>query len=228
MEKKKKQRAAAAAVTAAVSAGVLVGGLFSAPAELLHDGDASAQAAVTETAESRSETAEENRSVRARLREWVLRLPIGVRALVGVPLWCVGWAALQLFSALWAGVLSPMAGTLAGWLCLTAVLLAVFAAVMKAMFPDLSLRRILRRRNLLGIALAAGALLALNALAPLVWDGWNRYAPALRLTGAFLTALAAVWLAAAGELRRRARERTRTPSQEEIRRRAREIADSVR
>ena len=236
MEKKTKKRAAAAAVTAVASAGVLVGGLFATPADLLQNGDAPVRTSVTDVADNaggETAAAEKKREsgLRAKLRQAILRLPVGVRALVGVPLWCVGWIVLTGLGTLWSAVLSPVAGTLAGWLCLAAVLIGVFALTAKAMFPDLPMKKILCKRNVLGIVIGVCVLGLADTLLPHVWDGYERFADAVRLTGSFLTVLIAVWAMAAKELRRRRKAAGRScarDEQAEIRRKAMELADSIR
>ncbi|MCI2057456.1 MAG: hypothetical protein LKJ86_10020 [Oscillibacter sp.] len=238
MNKKAKKRAAAAAVTAVASASVLVGGLFPSPADLLNDGDASTQTAVTQSVEDDAgteevdeETQRRRGSVRARLRQWIRQLPVGVRAVVGVPLWCIGWVMLTGLSTLWSAVLSPVAGTLAGWACLAAVLVGVFALTAKAMFPDLPMKKILRKRNVLGIVAGVALLGIADTLLPYVWDGYEKAADAVRLTGSFVVVLVVVWVMAVGEVKSRRKAAAKTEKvdeQERIRRRARELADSVR
>jgi hypothetical protein len=233
VKKKVKRQVTAAAVTAAASASVLVGGLFAAPADLLADADSTQPAAVTELIDDDDDgcmESEEKRrgGVRARLRRWILSLPVAVRALAGVPLWCVGWVLLTGVSVLFPAIFTPAAGAVAGWLCLAAMLLAVYVLTAKAVFPQLPLKKILNRRSALGIAAATALLGIADAVAPTVWPEYARFESAVRLTGSFVIALTAIWLMTVRELRRRLRAEEAEPTQEEIQRRARELADSVK
>ena len=163
----KKKTAAAAAVTVAAAAGMVTGALFDTPADLMAE---TAPDAVTEQLadEDAGAPEEKRQSAAVRLRQWVLRLPAGVRMLVGVPLWALGWVLLTGLSALWAGV-GPIAAHGLRWLCLTLVVLMVFALSVKAAFPKLPVRRILRPRNVLFLLGAALLLAAADLALPMVW-----------------------------------------------------------
>ena len=123
LDKLKNKGTAATAATIA-AAGVLIGGAFEAPADILQNDDmAPAPAPIIEVLDAQAEpdggdgedeaVADEEEEkkrggVRAKTRELILRMPLAVRACVVVPLWCVGWAIISLASLLWAGVLSPI------------------------------------------------------------------------------------------------------------------------
>lgn len=228
VNKKTKKKAAAAAVTAVASASVLVGGLFSTPADLLGQPQTPAHTTVSVQDADGSSDQEGRRRSGSAIRQWILRLPVGVRALVGLPLWCVGWVILTGLGALWGSVLSPVAGTLAGWACLAALLIGVLALTAKAMFPDLPMKKILCKRNILGILAGVCAVGIFDTAAPYFWSGYEKFADAVRLTGSFLTVLIAVWALAVRERRRRKEAEPSPLSREEIQRRARKLADSVR
>lgn len=231
MEKITKKRAAAAVVTLAASAGIVVNGLFDTPGDLLQKENDTSRAAVTQVVGPDRADPEEisGQAEGHALRRALLRLPLAVRALVGVPLWVLGWGLLTLLSALWP-LCSPVIGAVLRWLAPAGVLLAVFAAAAKILFPDLPLRRILSKRSVLGILAGACGLGLLRLLLQTYGTGQERLAGPLQLTGAFLIVLAALWLFAVRELRRRAEaERTDAPlSRDEIHRRAVELADRLR
>lgn len=193
-EKRWKKRAAATAVAAAASAGVIMGGAFASPDELMRDDlyappatdtllTDDAAAGDDDGGDAAAAEEEERRSPRARVRSWVWRLPAGVRALVGVPLWCVGWLILSGASALWGALLSPVAGRVLGWLAAAALLLGAFALTGKAAFPDLPLKKILTRKNFLRIFLGVVVLAALDSALPLVWGTYDTVKDALRAVG---------------------------------------------
>ncbi len=220
-KKSLKRRTATAAVAAAASAGVVLGGLFESPEDLLNSGGEDAPEAVAaafhsaeaEAAEGESlddeavetDDEEERRrgGVRARARAWILRLPFGVRAAVGVPLWALGSGILWLLSALWGTVLSPAVRAFLPWLCLAAMLLGVFLLAAKTMFPDLPLRKILNRRSLLALLLGAAALWAADALIPLFEPGYRRVSDIVSAAAATLLLLGVTAAFAARERKRR-------------------------
>ena len=104
LDKLKNKGTVATAATIA-AAGVLIGGAFEAPADILkNDEMAPAPAPIVEVLDAQAEpddgdggdetVAEEEEKkktggVRAKTRELILHMPLAVRACVAVPLWCV-------------------------------------------------------------------------------------------------------------------------------------------
>ena len=162
LDKLKHKGTAATAATIA-AAGVLIGGAFEAPADILQNDDmAPAPAPIVEVLDARAEpdgddgedetVAEEEEDkkkggVRAKTRELILRMPLAVRACVAVPLWCVGWAIISLASLLWTGVLSPVGSEILKWVLIALMILAAVTLTVKTVFP----KTILNRRTLLWV-----------------------------------------------------------------------------
>ena len=71
------------------------------------------------------------------------------------------------------GGAAPVVERLVSWLCLSLVLLAVFAASVKAALPDLPLKEILRPRNVAFIAILALMLGLADMVLPTVWQGYD-------------------------------------------------------
>ena len=168
LDKMKNKGAATAAATVA-AAGVLIGGSFEAPADILKDNDSAlAPPPIVEMLNAEidpgdgdtgdddavAEEEEEEKKkggVRQKTREFVLRLPLAVRACVAVPLWCVGWALISAASLLWAGVLSPVGAAIARWLVIALMILAALTLTIKTVFPKTPLKKILNKYTLLGV-----------------------------------------------------------------------------
>ncbi len=169
----KRKKAAVAAVTTAAAAGMVTGALFDTPAELM---SAPEPDAVVEGLSDDGDGAgaeETRRSTPAsRVKNWIWSLPAAVRLLVGVPLWALGWVLLSALSLLWGGA-APVVERLLSWLCLSLVLLAVFAASVKAALPDLPLKKLLRPGNVAFILAAALALGLADLALPTVWRGYD-------------------------------------------------------
>ena len=174
----KKKAAAAAAVTVAAAAGMVTGAVFDSPADLMGEPAAIVSVQADED-DGGAALKERQKGPTARIREWVLSLPAAVRMLVGVPLWALGWVLLTGLSTLWASALTPLLSRVLGWLCLGLLLTAV-----KASFPDVPLRKILRPRNVLFL-LGMTAVLAVADLAlPTVWQGYDIYSRTVWRVGA--------------------------------------------
>ena len=168
LDKMKNKGAATAAATVA-AAGVLIGGSFEAPADILKDNDSAlAPPPIVETLNAEidpgdgdsgdedavAEEEEEEKKkggVRQKTRDFVLRLPLAVRACVAVPLWCVGWTLISAASLLWAGVLSPAGEAIAKWIVIALMILAALAVTVKTVFPKTPLKKIFNKRTLLWV-----------------------------------------------------------------------------
>ena len=232
---KRKDKAARAAAVTVAATGIVTGTLFDTPSELLPDltQDATVEEILDDGDDGSaiSQNEKKRSGVQQRMRTWVLSLPAAVRMLVVLPLWAVGWVIMSGVSALVGTVAAPMARIIS-WLCLSLILLAVFGFSVKAAFPKLPVRKILRPRNLLflsGVAL----LLGLADLAvPTVWTGYNAATQIVWRIGA--TCLLAV--ACGGALVHYGKqykeeipqlEAPRELTQEEIQETARRLADTV-
>ena len=168
LDKMKNKGAATAAATVA-AAGVLIGGSFEAPADILKDNDSAlAPPPIVETLNAEidpgdgdtgdedavAEEEEEEKKkggVRQKTRDFGLRLPLAVRACVAVPLWCVGWTLISAASLLWAGVLSPAGEAIAKWIVIALMILAALAVTVKTVFPKTPLKKIFNKRTLLWV-----------------------------------------------------------------------------
>ena len=191
-------KAAASAVVAVTAAGVLVGGAFSSPDDILDEGpgplvqtlntDAPAADDGGTAEEEEVGVEEERRGLRGGVRRLVRSAPLRVRALVFVPLWALGTGVMTLFSALWSALLSPVASAVLNWLIIAAIAVGVFALAAKTVFPDLPLKKILNKHSLLTIALLCLGFCLLDALLPVFWDSYETASRAFKLFGSFVAA----------------------------------------
>ena len=190
-------KAAATAVAAVTAAGVLVGGAFSSPDDVLDDGPGplvqtlgtdmpAADDGGGAAEEDSGETGETKRSLRGGVRSLVRAAPAGVRAVVFVPLWALGSGVIALASTLWTAVLSPVASALLGWLLIAAMAVGVFALAAKTVFPDLPLKKILNRHSILTIVLLCFGFGMLDAVLPVFWDRYATVSKLLKIFGSLI------------------------------------------
>ena len=221
-EHKRKRRVAAGAVALLASGGLIVGGLFNSPAALLDEqdmtppviladddgeddldgpgGEGDEDSADEEEEQETEEAAEEEGSG---LRRRIQQLPYAVRLLVILPLWCIGWLLLTGAAALWTAVLSPVLGKALGWLLLIGALLGALLLAGKTLFPDLPVKKILNRRNVLGVVVGSLLLGVLDLVLPLFWDGYVKIESIVRGSGILLIFGAVTLRFAARERKRR-------------------------
>ena len=200
-KKKKKagRKAAGAAVAFTAAVGVLFSSLFGTPNDLLADPSVTEPPAIVmdissdDEAEEEQETQEENTEKPgffARIRAYILRLPLFVRVAIGLPLWALGWLVTQAFAALWKLFLAPVAGHILTFLLTALVLLAVMTLLVKTVFPDLPLKEILSRPNILIVLIACAVFCVFNIVMGQQDDSFARWEPLIRFgEGAFILLL---------------------------------------
>ncbi len=183
MEKKNwKKKAAVGVICAATGAGVLVNGAIDTPNDLLQDDIA----AVTVEAQTDDDmtAADDDERKGSPLRRWLLSLPLGVRVLIGIPLWALGWGITELFALLGQAALTPLGHTILSWLLTAALAVGTFALTAKAIFPNIPLKKILRPRNILIVAGGVLLLGTVDTVLPLFWKDYPSIGRWVRLIGA--------------------------------------------
>lgn len=189
MDKSKKKKAAVSAVAAVTAAGVLVGGAFNSPAELLEDAPDALVQSVDMDMDSQTDAGDgvddgeedENKAKSgSALRRFILRAPMPLRAFVALPLWLIGTVLIQLGAALWAGVLSPVFAAVLNWAAVALMVLLVFLMAAKTIAPDLPIKKILNKKNLLGIFGLCFGFGLLDSLLPLFWEGYGQFSQIVR------------------------------------------------
>ena len=194
-----KKKAAAAAVATVISAsGVAVDATFDNPAEILQtasvepqvqsiDGDmATDEDAVQEDEEKQKTTA------KGTFKEWILGLPIMVRAVFVLPAWLIGTGIMAAGEFLFTA-LSPFAHWILSFLLLALVIAAAFTITAKAMFPDLPLRKILNKHSIKWIVIVSIVAFAADLMLGVLWVEYTRY-KTLVIAGLILLSLGSLML----------------------------------
>ena len=177
--KKLGKKAATIAIGIVAATALALGSLVDSPEELFQgapqaqvvmaadDADERAGAKATSAEPAQKET------LRDKLRRLFLSQPSIVRGVVLLPFWAVGKAMLALFSLL-LPVLTPLFQVLLGVLLNATLLFGLLALVLKLLFPNLRLRDLFTKRNIL--LLAAGSLL-LSVTDTVLRTYWEDYRP---------------------------------------------------
>lgn len=197
MKKTAKKAAVTTAVALLTAASVVTGSLFETPAALLPDDGAPSivynmntglDGADDDDAGLEADESEETRrrgGVRAVLRARILRLPLIVRLLVILPMWALGSVILAACGAAWT-LLQPVLGKVAGFALMLALLAGTFLLAAKAVFPDLPVKKIFSRRNLVALLLGAAGLGVVDAVLPAVWGEYEQMKDIVLSAGFFL------------------------------------------
>ena len=125
-----------------------------------------------EEEENGNQEEEDEKGIFAKMRKWILRLPAGVRALVVVPLWCAGFGLIQGFGVLWQAVSAPVAGMILKWVLTALLIVAVYAATVKSIFPHMPLKNILRPKNILYLLAGTAILAGVDRFLLLFWKDY--------------------------------------------------------
>lgn len=223
MDNKKKIAAAVAATIAA--SGAAVDASFDDPADLLQQ-DAAVEPHVQyvdlendqdQPSDDEKQKASES-SKGGPVRDWILGLPLGVRALFVLPFWFIGHLLIMGGSLLLTG-LSPILHWLLGLVIIAAVIAGAYTAAVKAIFPDIPIGRILNRQSIKWILIAAGAVWLADLLLGVFWAGYARF-KALILGLFTLIAIGSVVLWFVRRENRRRRKLAEEEAEEEARREA--------
>lgn len=192
MDKSQKKKAAVSAVAAVTAAGVLVGGAFTSPADLLDDApDALVQTldmdtdGQTDAGDDSGDGEEEESKARpaSAIRRMVQQAPMPVRALVALPLWLIGTLLIELGGAVWGAVLSPVFAAVLSWVAVAVMVMLVFLLAAKTIAPDLPIRKILNKRTVPGILILCLCIGALDTVLPLFVEGYDRFSQIVRAVG---------------------------------------------
>ena len=164
------QIAARSAVAITTAAALMTSGLFKDPAEIIKDEEIAGPPPIVETIdrapvddgsdEAMSEEEEEKKTPKDRLRDLLLRLPKAVRIILLLPLWCIGTALMTVLTPLFNAVLPPLLNIIWRWALIAAILIALTAAVCKLIFPDIPLKKVFSKKNILS-AVIYGALVGM-------------------------------------------------------------------
>ncbi len=166
-------------VSAAVAAGMLVNAASDDAAELLAVPDVSddGHVMVMASAELPDYTVyldeEEEFKGMDRVRAWILKQPLAVRALVLFPLWAVGEVAFAAVSALSVAAATAPGQLLIGLAAQLGILAAVFALGWKLIFPKTALKELLGKKRFPWLLLGAGLVAAADFAMGLYFEQWE-------------------------------------------------------
>ena len=181
--------------TVLLVASLLTGLAFSGPAEINEDQANSQlrQAPIVmeiddymNTSVDDDDDADEQKNAKVgvvqKFKQAVLNLPASVRLLIITPLWAIGTAIMTAVSFLWNVIFSsPLGAFIASFAIGYAVLVGLFAVTAKMLFPNVPLKKILNKRNVLILGIAAVLLSFIDWMAPMYWHQYPAVAAAVKL-----------------------------------------------
>lgn len=166
MEEKTKKNIKKTAVAVTTAAALMTSGLFKDPAEIVKEEDVYAapppivetfdRAPVEDEPEDTEFEEEEKKLPKDRLRDLLLRMPRAVRIVLLLPLWCIGTAMMSVLTPLFNAVLPPLLNIVIRWVLIAAVLAALAMVACKLIFPDIPLKKVFSKKNILSAVIYGG------------------------------------------------------------------------
>ena len=131
---------------------------------------------------------EEKKTLKQRIKERIQAMPAAVRTVVVLPLYYVGTIVTRLAGAAFSTIMTPVLAALLKWLVLAFVIFAGVVIALKAIFPDIPLKKLLRPRNFLYVLLSVIVIALIDKAMPLIFSDYRKWAD----TVAFALGLIAV------------------------------------
>ncbi len=193
----KKTLAVCAGVVAACS--MALGSLASTPDELFSGVPSSAAVIVAQSANEANSSGSAQRTEskkESRLRSWLKSVffsqPSVVRGIVLLPFWAVGKVLLSLLSLLFTA-LSPFLQVIFGVLLNAALLFGLFAILLKLLFPNLRLRDLFTKRNILLLTIGSILFSVADAVLRQYWEDYRPISIAIKLSFALVILSLLCW-----------------------------------
>ena len=166
--KKRLRKGAAGAAAGIAMLSLLVGSVFSKPAEVMEraNPDEGRPAVIVEiqatddsevTAEE-EEADEKKRGLKDMICRFIQGLPTWAKITIIMPLWVIGYGLIALFTALFEPVSAPVLTIILKWPLVAGLLAGAFFLIKRAVAPDTPLKEIFSKRNIVLIVIAAAAL----------------------------------------------------------------------
>jgi len=185
--KKFGKRAAATAVGLLAAAALALSGVIDSPDELFTGTPQAAQVVIAAAEEDEraaekavaAEPAQKER-LRDKLRRLFFAQPSVVRGVMLLPFWAIGKVLIALFSLLFTA-LSPVLQIILSVLLNALLLFGLFVLIFKLLFPHLSLRKFLTKRNIILLAVGSILLSVADAILRTYWEDYRPISIAIKL-----------------------------------------------
>lgn len=170
-----------AAAGAGVALSLLIGSLFGSPAELAEERNigAASPPAIVQTVQvdnayepftmEEEPAAEEKRTFRDKLRQLIMRMPVWLRVTLLMPCWAVGFAFMQAVTLLGTLLKIPILGWALRLLIGAGLVFCLIILAQKLLFPEIPLKKVLSRKNVIPLAAACAVMGAAGILGDILW-----------------------------------------------------------
>lgn len=187
-DKKNKAKLVTTIGTAIASLGLMVAGAFASPEDILEyskDQELDNKNTTTLSGDNyyKYETIKEN---------IIEKIPLMIRAIIGVPLWLLGSFLIKLFNGVLKLVLSPFISFLLGWLFIFLLLFGIIILCLKMIFPDKKIKELINIRIIVIVLIGSLLIRISQIVLPKIWNDYTYYEYAITLILGLLVILSIV------------------------------------
>ena len=125
---------------------------------------------------------EEKKTIKQRIKERIQAMPAGVRTVVVLPLYYVGTVVTKLAGAAFSTIMAPVLAAILKWVVLALVIFGGVALALKAIFPDIPLKKLLRPRNFLYVLIGVVVIALIDKAMPLIFSDYRQWADTIAFT----------------------------------------------
>lgn len=170
-DKKTKAKLITTIGTAIASLGLMVAGAFASPEDILEyskDQELDDKNSTTLSGDNyfRYETIKQSA---------LEKIPLILRAIIGVPLWIIGTLLIKLFNGVLKLVLSPIISFLLGWLFIFLILLGILLLCLKMIFPDKKIKDFLSKKLIITCLIGSLIIRLSQIILPKIWNDYTYY-----------------------------------------------------
>lgn len=142
-------------------------------------------------AQADGETTKKER-LRDKLRRLFLSQPSAIKGVLLLPFWAIGKVLIGLISLLFTA-LNPVLHIILGVLLHALLLFGLFLVVLKLLFPNLKLKDLLTKRNIILLVCGSLVLSATDAILRTFWEDYRPISIAIKLTVALIVLSLLYW-----------------------------------
>lgn len=160
---KKNKNFFATVIASVAGIGILLASAFNSPEEVIND-DLNENKVIV-----KSEIKNKQK------QSFVDRIPLFLRAIIGVPLWILGNLLIKLIDKLAKLTLMPFLKFLLMWFLLFLVILLIIVLCIKILFPEIPFRKIINKKLIINVAIGTFIISVVNIVMPLIWKEYVDY-----------------------------------------------------
>ncbi len=184
-----KGTAIAGMIAATLLAGFTASTVFDSPSEIISPEDIQPTPIVEmvgmddalESAPEAEKHKAKKKSVRTSVKEKLSALPAAVRVGVVLPLYILGSVLSSILGGIFSATLAPVLGFILKWLLVALVVFLAGGLVLKAIFPDIPLSRLLTLKNFIRTLIGVAVIAAADKLLPMVFSEYRQWADFVKI-----------------------------------------------